>query len=177
MIRFGVDTYITLVEADTYVNTHYVFNDPLRIQWNEMSPDDKEVYIRKAFEQINMLPYTGRPEHPNQRFPFPRHGEKRWNEFDWDKIKTAQAAQALALSDTVAAQEVEDRIRLRRAGVVNYKIGDLSEHFQSGTPVDGNGNFFGLCETAYKYLSRWLQGGYKICTAIKPHFGIRWYLL
>lgn len=171
----NVDTYITLQEMNTYIASYYLSTDPLRIQWEEMSDSDKEVYLRKSFRQLNALPFTGRPKDAKQPLPFPRYGV--WTEQDWTDVKYAQAEQSLAISDTVAAQEVEDRLRLRRAGVKSYRIGDLQETFRDGVPTESSANYFGLCEAAYAYLHKWLRGGYRICTAIKPHYGIRWYLV
>ena len=45
------DTYITLEEANTYLSQHYVSTDPLLIQWNSLSDNDKEVFLRRAFDQ------------------------------------------------------------------------------------------------------------------------------
>ena len=167
----NVDTYISIHEMQEYVNKYYTSTDPLRIQWEAMSEADQEVYLRRAFEQINNLPFTGRPLKPNQSLPFPR--SNGYNVSDLLKVKYAQAEQSIALTDTVSAQEVEDRLRLRRAGVVSYSIGDLSEEFSISAPCEGVGNFFGLSERAYKYLAKWLAGGYKVCTSIKNPCGRR----
>lgn len=166
-----VETYITLEEANNYIAEYYTSTDPLRIQWEAMSDDDKEVYLRKSFAQINELPYVGRPKNINQPYPFPRC--ENWKANDMQRVKYAQAEQSIFLTDAVIAQEVNDRIRLRRAGVVEYRIGDLQEKFQSGLPANSNANFFGLSEKAYSYLSKWLQGGYKVCTSIKKPCGTR----
>lgn len=167
----GVDTYITLQEANEYVKKYYSSTDPLRIQWEAMSEDDQEIFLRKSFAQINSLPYVGKPRSPKQVNPFPRAGD--FTEQDLLHIKYAQVEQALTIPDTVAAQETEDqlRLRLRRAGVTSYKIGDLSESFVDGLPAESNANFYGLTEAAYKHLSKWLRGGYSVCTSIKEHCG------
>ena len=164
------DTYITLEEANTYLSQHYVSTDPLLIQWNSLSDNDKEVFLRRAFDQMNSLPYTGRPKNPKQLLPFPRHN---FDSNDYLKIKYAQAEQSISYTDMINSNEVADRIRLRRAGVIQYSIGDLSERFQSGLPVESNANFFGMCEKSYKYLSKWLQGGYEICTSTRHRCGPR----
>ncbi len=168
----GVDTYITIAEANEYVSHYYLSADPLRIQWENTSEEDREVMLRKSFAQINNLPFTGKPKNPNQTLPFPRAG--KFTAQDMQKVKNAQAEQALAISDPVTSQETEDRLKLRRAGVVQYTIGDLSEKFQDGLPVDSNENFYCLSEKAYAYLKRWLQGGYRVCTSIKKPCGYPW---
>ena len=163
------ETYITVEEMLDYLHKNFLSTDPLRIQWEAMNEGDQMVLLRKSYHYINSLPYTGRPANPSQEGAFPRAGG--FTEKDLLKVKCAQAEQALAISDTVTAQETEDRLRLRRAGVVQYSIGDLSETFQSGMSASSCGNFFGLSESAYRYLSKWLQGGFKICTSIKKPYG------
>ena len=176
MLTVGVDTYVTLEEANQYISDHFASTDPLRIQWEAMSEGDREVYLRKAFVQINQLPYTGKPVKNTQTLPFPRYAQDGFTVvYNTDNLKKAQTEQAIGLTDTVAAQDVSDRLRLRRAGVRSYRIGDLSETFVNGTPSESASNFFGLVEAAYRYLSGWLRGGYKICTSIKEHFGLRWW--
>ena len=175
MLIEGVDTYITIAEANDYVNKYFLTTDPLRVQWDALPENDKEVYLRRSFDQINQLPFTGAPKSPCQTLPFPR--KCNFTAQDMQNVKYAQAEQAIALSDTVAAQETVDRIKLRRAGVVQYTIGDLSEKFQSGLPSESNATFFGLAERAYKLLSKWLSGGYRVCTSIKRPYGYPYWWL
>lgn len=162
-------TYIDVEEMLEYLKDNYVSTDPLRIQWEAMNAEDQSVLLRKAFNYINSLPLHGRPASEDQEGAFPRAG--LFTLQDLLKVKYAQAEQALAFSDTVTAQEAADRMRLRRAGVVQYSIGDLSETFQSGMSACSAGNYFGLSENAYRYLSKWLNGGYRICTSIKKPSG------
>lgn len=169
----NVDTYITIQEMNEYVSKYYPASDPLRVQWEAMSEADQEVYLRNAFIQINSLPYTGKPKTSKQTLPFPRYGN--FTEQDLLNVKYAQAEQSIALTDAVTIDEVSRRNALRRAGVVQYRIGDLQEKFQDGLPANSNANFFGLSEKAYTYLSKWLKGGYRVCTSIKRHYGIRWW--
>ena len=163
------ETYITVEEMLDYLRRNYLPNDPLRIQWEAMGAEEQMILLRKSYHRINSLPYSGRPASISQEGAFPRAGA--FTEKDLLKVKYAQAEQALAISDTVTAQETEDRMRLRRAGVVQYSIGDLSEKFQDGMSAASCGNFYGLSESAYRYLAKWLQGGFNICTSIKRHCG------
>lgn len=168
-VAISEETYITAEEMLDYLRRNYVSTDPLRIQWEAMNVEDQMVLLRKSFLFINSLPYNGKPASISQEGAFPRAG--LFTEKDLLKVKYAQAEQALAISDTVAAQETEERARLRRAGVVQYSIGDLSERFQEGMSATSCGNFYGLSESAYRYLSKWLQGGFNICTSIKKPYG------
>lgn len=173
-LEVGKDTYITIEQMNQYVKSYYPSTDSLRIQWEAMSEEDQEVYVRRAFEQINSLPFTGRPKNPNQALPFPR---VNFTSADLLKVQNAQAEQAITLTDTVAVNEFNERIRLRRAGVSSYRIGDLSETFNGKMPSESNTTFFGLSERAYKNLSKWLKGGYAICTPKDKHrCGRLWWL-
>lgn len=156
-------TYINLDEMNTYVKENYVSSDPLRIQWEAMDEADKNVYLNRAYNFINSLPFTGRPAHATQPGAFPRAGN--FTTQDFLKVKYAQAEQALAMSDVVASSETEDRLRLRRAGVTEYSIGDLSEKFGNGAATSL------LCENARRYLVKWLQGGFRVCTSIRKPCG------
>lgn len=173
MLIIGEDTYVTLDEANQYIKNYYLSSDPLRVQWESTADTDKEILLRKSFSQINELPFTGKPTNAKQSLPFPRGC--KFTEQDWQKVKYAQTEQAVGVLDTVAVQEYENRLKLRRAGVLQYTIGDLSEKFQTGLPSESNATYFGLNEKAYKYLKDWLQGGYKVCTSIKPRRGHPWW--
>lgn len=174
MLTVGVDTYVTIEEANEYIAKFYTTTDSLRIQWEAMPDEDKEVYLRRAFQQINKLPYTGCPKNPKQTLPFPR--KENWGPGSMDAVKAAQVEQGFSQTNEVANQEFATRIELRRAGVTSYRIGDLSETFESGMPSDSNGNFFGLAENAYNYLSKWLTGGYRVCTSTRRRDGRKWLL-
>lgn len=173
MLTVGKDSYVTNEEAAQYVSEYYTTTDPLRIAWEALSTDDQDVYLRKAFNQINALPYTGRPKNPKQILPFPRY--ENFNSTDMQLVKYAQVAQAVSYGDTVKISEIDERINLRRAGVAEYSIGDLSEKFVDGLPTDSAATFYGLDKTAFGFLSKWLQGGYKVCTSIKRRFGLLWW--
>lgn len=175
MLVVGKDTYITIEQANEYVSNYYLSSDPLRIQWEASSEEDKEVLLRKAFNQINSLPFIGKPKRVDQPLPFPRYCD--FKPQDMQNVQYAQVEQAIAISDIVTAQENVDRIKLRRAGVVQYTIGDLSEKFQSGLPSESNATMFGLSEKAYGFLSKWLKGGYHVCTSIKRRHGRPWWWL
>lgn len=161
-------TYISAEEMLEYLQNNYLSTDSLRMQWEAIDYGDQEVLLHKAYNQINNLPFTGRPTNASQEEPFPR-GDS-FTAADLLKVKHAQAELALTFSDIVTAQETAHRISLRRAGVVSYTIGDLSEHY-GAMSAESNATLYGLPQQAYRYLSKWLRGGYAICTSIKKHRG------
>lgn len=172
MLTIGKDSYVTNEEAAQYVSEYYTATDPLRIAWEALSTDDQDVYLRKAFRQINALPYTGRPKDPKQSLPFPR--KENFESTDMQSVKYAQIAQAVSYGDLVKTSELSERALMRRAGVIEYSIGDLREKFVDGLPADSAATFYGLDKTAFEFLSKWVCGGYKVCTSIKKRHGWLW---
>lgn len=166
----GKDSYITLEEANTYIQMHYMSSDSLRISWEALDTADREIALRNSFVQINRLPFTGRPADSSQSLPFPRYNTPTSSMYD---VKCAQVENAVQQLDKYMSDEIQQRKMLQRAGVKKYMIGDLSEEFVASAASLGHNNCFGLCPEAYEYLKRYLQGGYKICTSIKRYDG-RW---
>lgn len=167
-LTINVDTYISLNDAKAYVTAYYTSTDPLRLIWDSLSDTDKEAILRQAFVAINELPYTGRPV--SVSIPFPR--AVNYEATDLANVQHAQVDQALAISDTASRSDEQQREKMRRSGLSSIKIGDLEEHY-FGYAGASNKNYFGLCEIAYKKLSKWLTGGYEICSSIRPHYGHR----
>ena len=152
-----VDTYVSIEQADNYVKSYYRADDPLKSIWDSLQPDDKEVLLRRAFDTLNALPYTGRRLSYKQNLPFPRYG---WVSSDWTAVQNAQIEVALQEADTDAGTAMEEATikRWQSRGVSSIKLGDASYTFGKSS-VKG----FGLPERAYNFIKKWLSGGYGIC--------------
>ena len=149
-------TYITLEEMNIYIDTHYISTDPLRSLWTyEYSEKDRTIFLHNAYIQLQQLPYVRTP------------GAEAL-----DALKAAQAEQALLLASSASSGSMDtNRSALRRDGVIEYTIGDLTEKFAGGVMSDSAGNYFGLSPKAFKYVANYLQGGYRICTATRKPYG------
>lgn len=161
------DSYISLEDANTYIHNHYLPTDSLRVSWDALDNESREILLRKAFIKINRLPFTGRPSNPQQSLPFPRFGRDNGLE----NVGYAQIETAIHFTDKYVNDEITQRKMLQQAGVKKYSIGDLSEEFTDGASSLSHGNYFGLDFESYNYLKNYLGGGYKICTSIKHRFG------
>lgn len=121
--------YVTVEEADTYVEQYYISEDSLREEWDALDTDDKEALLRKSFANIETLPFLGRKTDPTQENAFPRNGK---TDVPW-QIKHAQVENALTMADTQNAEDMAFYQKLWQYGVESYKIGNLSERTSKGT--------------------------------------------
>ena len=153
--------YVTLDEANTYVQEHYTLEDNDRIFWENLSDDSKAVYLRNSFESIERLPFAGRKTNPEQVTAFPRFPS---TEIPLD-IKYAQIENAVSLNaqsssaDTAFDSSFYQQMQLY--GISSYSIGNLSESLS-----DRSTNVFvssGIVSyKASNLLGPFLNGGYKI---------------
>ena len=151
MLEIGVDSYVTVAEADEYVAKLFLVTEPVRENWAQRSTEDKEVLLRKATEIIERLPFQGKRSTLNQILSFPRYPSSAVP----DLIKQAQIEEALALNNPMYAEAQEATDELRARGVFKYRIGNLSEQFARGAPSP-------VSMRTYRYLARYLGGGYDI---------------
>lgn len=156
-----IDTYVTIAQADQYVKEHYLSNEPLRITWEGLEEADKEVYLRRAFEKMNSLPYSGRRKNLKQTLPFPRYV---WCPSDWGNVQRAQIIIAVSATDIAGNTESAEIEAWKLRGLSEVKLGDATYKFASGSAIEGAGSYYGLPKEAYLLLRKWLSGGYDICS-------------
>ena len=147
--------YATVEQANTYIHSYYSSKDPLRISWDALSSEDKQVLLNRAEQSIDLLPFTGRPEHKDRVFPRHPNPEKSLIQV---RIATIE------LSIHSLDEEFKSRYELQQQGVKSYKLGDLSETFGD---AQGTTGYAGLDSFVYSivfpYLKDYLGGGYDIC--------------
>lgn len=159
MMTFGLLGYVTLDEANTYVSEHYMTTEEFRQSWEALEDANKAALLRRSFQIIELLPFTGRKTCCSQPFAFPR-----WpSDTVPDSIKFAQIEQALVGADSEATEEAKQYQRMWQWGVSSYTIGNLSERISSGSysadPLKSAGV---TSATASRLLAPFLQGGYNI---------------
>ena len=91
--------YVDLAYADTYIAEHFLSANELRVKWEALQEADKEVLLRRSFEAIEGLPFTGHKTDFSQPNAFPRWPEKEIPE----AIMAAQVENAVALADSSAS--------------------------------------------------------------------------
>jgi hypothetical protein len=138
----GTDTYISVTDADNYVEKHYTTNDPFRLAWGSLYDDDKQIYLRNATTTIDSLTLTGKKKDMSQTLQFPRAYQNNvyYSEYDEDyeyyngyysqivvpeDVKNAQVEIAIFNTDEQANQ----RLMLQAQGVTSFSMGDLSENY------------------------------------------------
>jgi hypothetical protein len=139
----GTDTYISVADAATYINSYCISSAAKVVTWNGLNNEDKEVYLRQAAVLIDRQPLVGFKSTSSQTLAFPRslysdygnsfYGDLLvWTTPGWytqtsvpDDVKYAQVEIALSL-----AQGISERQLMVREGVKSYSIGHLSETLQ-----------------------------------------------
>jgi hypothetical protein len=136
----GTDTYVTLTEADEYIQTNYLDTDEKYTDWFELSPKHQEVYLVKATKLIDRQPFVGYKALATQTLEFPRI---LWTEYRVDKsirilsdrnwyeqkqvpqeVKDAQVEIAIELT-----QGESERVKMQRDGVKSFSLGRISETY------------------------------------------------
>ena len=152
-------SYVDVAYADEYVETHFLSTDELRETWEGLDEMDKEVLLRRSFESLESLPFSGRKTDPKQPNAFPRWPYEEVPE----AIKNAQVENAVSLSDSAASEDAAFYEKLWQYGVESYSIGNLSERTSQGTWGRNATTTAGLVSAkATQMLQPFISGGYCI---------------
>lgn len=151
--------YVTTEFADEYVAGHFTSNDNLRLAWENLDDEDKEVLLRRSFESIESLPFPGRKSCLSQPNAFPR-----WPGTSVPMaVQHAQVENAVSLADESVAEDAEYYERLWQFGVESYSIGNLSESISSGAFSTGGAQASGIVSAqARRLLTPFMRGGFAI---------------
>jgi hypothetical protein len=168
-ITVGTDTYISVDDADAYVDAHYVSTHAKSIAWEMLKDADKEIYLRNAARTIDRQPLIGQKA-TTQTMEFPRaiyiglsagydvHTTALIYGADWyvesevtDEVKYAQVEIALTECAGLSARQ-----EMMRDGVKSFSIGNLSENYGSGARSKI------VSTEANEYLAKYLAGSVRI---------------
>lgn len=145
--------YATLEQANAYVASYYSSTNNIRIAWDALSDEDKQIMLNRSEQIIDLLPFNGKPVDKEKAFP--RCPDP---ELSLKRVQTATIELALQINGDAETQE---RLNLRAQGVKSYKIGDLSETFGDTNVEDYIIQF--ATDVVSPFLRNWLGGGYRIC--------------
>lgn len=151
-------SYNTLEQANEYIMTHYVSDDPVIVQWLSIADADKTILLNKAYRIINALPLTGRKMCDDQEGAFPRCP---YDEVPVD-VMYAEVELALALSDRTKMSELAEYRQKVDYGVSSYRLGNLSETFVSYAKSSLQMRYGLVSSEAERLLAPWLRGGFNI---------------
>ncbi len=71
-ITVGTDTYITILEADAYVESVRLAADVQRVAWLALEDEPKEILLRNATYAIERIKFPGKKNDSDQTLMFPR---------------------------------------------------------------------------------------------------------
>ena len=152
-----MSNYMTVDEANKYVETHYLSTDTLRTSWEALTDEDKEVLLTVSTEAINSIPWPGRKAKASQPNAFPR--------CPYTEVPKAVLAacieNALSLTDEVTQEEAHIYQRMWAYGLSSYRIGNFSETMVQGGGNSGMNLFTqsGVTSTKAQTLLKPLMGG------------------
>ena len=68
----GVDSYVTVEEADKMLGGLYLDNNEVYKKWQTLTESQKEVLLRASCRDLDNLRYTGEKKNYSQKLQFPR---------------------------------------------------------------------------------------------------------
>lgn len=174
-IVVGTDSYVTVHEATEYINTHYTATDAQRTAWGALEEADKEVFLRRATQEIDSLPFRGVKRAYSQPLAFPRCydvnayfdadgnvvSRDTYNDPDADKVPQsvmdAQCEEALELASPSASSQTRDALN---GPVKSYSIGHMSETFKDAAA--GSVEVILASAEAQAFIRPFTGGGYAV---------------
>ena len=151
--------YVTVAEADKYVEEHFTSANPIRRAWDFTDNLDKKVLLRNSYRAIEALPFRGHKTSTTQPGAFPRYPSHEVP----IQIKEAQIVNAVVLIDPDTKEDVDYYDKLRTYGVKSYHIGNLTETLVTPTENSEVSSHVGIySQEAVRLMSPWLKGGFNI---------------
>lgn len=176
-LEVGIDSYVTLEEANEYISKHFASDDKLLINWNERTDNDKEAKLRESCESINNLKFRGKRKGVGQELEFPRVlgsmcgiGFRLYvsqfvdnglisNDITGDGgIKLAKRAQIVnALYGVTLGSEITSNALNRFKRLTSKKAGPISETYGGSSRYSDNAMVGIYTEQVYAILQPWLS--------------------
>ena len=176
-LTVGVDSYVTLEEAENIISQHHMSTSDLVVKWNTLSNSDKEVLLRTSCRDIDNLKFNGRRAKVGQKLEFPRvlsypvgYGYRLFigqfldnglvdgdysDDGGLSLAKQAQVENALYhcyLDDTVNKQ-----VGINIKGITSKKAGPISESYDINNRYNKNALRGIYTDKVYSLLSPWLN--------------------
>ena len=176
-ITVGTDTYITVADADTYVDLFYLSADAKKVAWDLLSDADKEILLRRATQSLENIKYPGFKQEENQTLSFPRHSNAliplRRN-YTYSAYWSDLWLESTAVPDDVKFSEVEEALEMaspssdsgRKAtltsGLKNWSLGKWSQTNHGGGSGTGTPATILLSIKAQELLASLSNGSFSV---------------
>ena len=176
MLTVGVDSYVTLEEADIIASSTSLSSDKAYQLWLTLSNSDKEVLLRNSCRDINSLKFDGRRKQLSQVLEFPRVdisasglGYRMYIGQFYDNglysagssdgglalVKQAQVINAVYAGyyNDLATEQIGINIQ----GITSKKAGPIAETYNRNN-IDTNDALMGIyTKKVYSILRPWLN--------------------
>ena len=181
----GIDTYVTVEDADKYISENYTSNSSEFNKWNSLTDSDKEVLLRRSASSLNKLQYSGSKRICGQKLAFPRMGKSYsvysevWvpyvsQYYDNTFIKNDSRVKSDGLDLAIEAQiknavaccnlgdKFTSAINERRlAGIKSRSASSVSESYDNDSSDISKNIVNGIyTEEVYQILKPWLSNAY-----------------
>lgn len=133
MLEVGINSYLTVEEADILVSNNLDDDSEDSLEWNKLNTDSKEKLLIKGTRLVDKLPYLGIKYNPSSELSWPRMINFNKKECP-DDVKLGLICQMLKSRRNSSKQE----LKLQELGVKDYKIKNASITFadKNNTKVD-----------------------------------------
>lgn len=114
--------YVSIEEANAFIASHFLSSSKERIDWENLTDDDKSVLLINGLEDIENNNFYGYKTEPTQALSFPRNG----SDIVPDDIKFAQIYEAVEIGfgDNTSYDAIEK-------GIASESIGKISTSYFS----------------------------------------------
>lgn len=174
MLTVGVDSYVTIEEANTYIARHYLPADERSVNWASLSDEDKEVYLLNACAELSKIKWRGVAFKAFQPLPFPRYFGNNWVFAYYDLIapevyiypelrevpKNILSAQIEEAFELACPSEDTEAFEAENGKVQSYTIGHLTENYKSAQ--DGSVKSVIKSKKAQELVADYTGGAYEI---------------
>ena len=145
MLTVGIDSYVTIAQADEYISGHYTPTDERSVAWASLSDEDKEACLRRACEALSAIKWRGVVFKAFQPLPFPRYFGDNWDMAYYDLIapETYIYPELTEVPNNILSAQIEEAFELAcpsvdtdnfedvNGAVQSYTIGHMSETYKS----------------------------------------------
>lgn len=179
MFELNENTYVSLQDADDYINEHYQKHHPLRVHWSVLEDTEKQTYLLQSTAQIEKLPFIGRKAFITQSMAFPRVRERRafasmlefrltygvTTEIIPTSVKQAEIENALdIIMEQIKSVSDKQFLTMQSLGAVKNTKYNKREAGDLGFGAELTGGMQQKCPIssakAYNLLREWIGGGY-----------------
>ena len=118
MLEVGINSYVTIAEADEYIESNFSETDDLAAIWGVLTDREKEHFLKASLGQIESLVLAGVPVNRDQPLQFPRCRVFRPGIIP-QEVKDAQVENALEILNSEIKSRADEQMKtLGTLGVI-----------------------------------------------------------